>query len=236
MEELALEAVAPRAAVGRVAGQRVADRGEVGADLVGAAGLQPRLQVALARQQLEHLEMGARLPRGGAGDRHPVALALGAADRGVDRPGARGEPAAGQRQVDAFDLALADRLLQRRVGLVGAGDDQQAAGAAVEPVDDPRPLRVLAAAEQLAELGDQRRALVRGRRVDDQAGGLVDHRQLLVGVDDPRRRRRLSHPGAPPGHRSALGRLALAFLADRFAQVDQDEEHDADGDRRRRRR
>ena len=56
VEELALEAVARGAAVGRVAGQRVADRGEVGADLVGAAGLQPRLQVGLPRQQLQHLK------------------------------------------------------------------------------------------------------------------------------------------------------------------------------------
>ena len=90
VQELALEPVAAVAAVGRVAEQRVADRGEVGADLVGAAGLQPRLEVGLGAEQLEHLEVGARLARGRAGDRHPVALPRGAADRGVDRPGARG--------------------------------------------------------------------------------------------------------------------------------------------------
>ena len=62
MQELALEAVAAGAAVGGVAGQRVADRGEVGADLVRAPGLQPRLQVALAGR-------AARAPRNGCGPR-----------------------------------------------------------------------------------------------------------------------------------------------------------------------
>ena len=177
VQELALEAVALLAAVGRVAGQRVADRGEVGADLVGAAGLQARLEVGLGGEQLEHLEVGAGLPRGGAGDRHPVALPRGAADRRVDRPGARGEPPAGQRQVDALDLAPPHLLLQGGVGLVVAGDDQQAAGLLVEPVDDPGALGVGAAAEDLAQLVDQGRPAVRGRRVDDEPGRLVDHRQ-----------------------------------------------------------
>src|ERR1044072_833802 len=68
-QELALEAVLHLAAVGRVAGQRVADRGEVGADLVRAAGLQPGLQVGLGGERLEHLEMGAGLALGGPGGR-----------------------------------------------------------------------------------------------------------------------------------------------------------------------
>ena len=104
------------------------------------------------------------------------------------------------------------------MGLVVAGDDEQAAGALVEPVDDPRPLRVAAAAEDLAQLVDQGRAAVRGRRVDDEAGRLVDHRQLLVEVDDPQLR--LSH-------RSPARRLLRLGVA----QVDADEQEDAGGDR-----
>ena len=72
--------------------------------------------------------------------------------------------------------------------LVVAGDDHQPRGVLVEAVDDPRPLR-LAAAEQLAERVDQRLAAVPGRRVDDQPGRLVDHREPVVDVDEPRRRR-----------------------------------------------
>ncbi len=210
VQELALEAVAIGAAVGDVAGQGVADRGEVGADLVRAAGLQARLQVALLAQQLQHREVRARLARGGAGDRHPVALARGAADRGVDRAGARAEPAAGEGEVDPLDLAPLHLGLQGGVGLVAAGDDEQAAGPLVEPVDDPRALRVAAAAEDVAQLVDQGRAAVRGRRVDDQAGRLVDDRERLVEVDDPQLR--LSHPRLPLG----------------VAQVEEDQQEDAE--------
>ena len=130
-----------------------------------------------------------------------MALARGAPDRGVDRAGARAELAAGEREVDAFDLAPLDRRLQGGVGLLAAGDDEQAAGALVEPVDDPRALGVLAAAEDVAELVDQGRARVRGRRVDDQARRLVDDGQGLVEVDDPQLR--LSHRS---GSRSASRR------------------------------
>ena len=63
------------------------------------------------------------------------------------------------------------------MGLVVAGDDEQAAGPLVEPVDDAGPLGVGTAAEDLAQLVDQGRPAVRGRRVDDQAGRLVDDRE-----------------------------------------------------------
>ena len=56
VQELALQAVAPRAAVGGVAGQGMPDRGEMGADLVRAPGLQARLQVGLGGEQLQHLK------------------------------------------------------------------------------------------------------------------------------------------------------------------------------------
>jgi hypothetical protein len=80
------------------------------------------------------------------------------------------------------------------VGRVVAGDDQQAAGPLVEPVDDPRPLPVGAAAEDPGQLVDEGRPAVRGRRVDDQPGRLVDDRQPLVEVDD-------AQPGAHPPSR-----------------------------------
>ena len=48
----------------------------------------------------------------------------------------------------------------------------------------PGPLGVGAAAEQVAELVDQGRPAVRGRRVDDHPGRLVDDRERLVDVDD----------------------------------------------------
>ena len=176
------------------------DRGEVGADLMGAPGLQARLEIGLGGEQLQHGEVGARLARGRARDRHPVPLPRGAADRGVDRPGARGEAAAGEGQVEALDLAPLTWRLERRVRRVGAGDDQQAAGALVETVDDARSLRVRRPAKDLAQLADQGRAAVRGRRVDDEAGGLVDDGERLVEVDDAQLR--VTRLSAPAGRRA----------------------------------
>src|SRR3954471_4212664 len=90
VKKLTLEAILVLASIGGVARQGMTDRGEVGADLVGAAGLEADLDVALGGEQLEYLEVGARLARGGAGDGHAMALARGAADRRVDRARARG--------------------------------------------------------------------------------------------------------------------------------------------------
>ena len=50
----------PGVPVARIAGDRMADRGEVGADLVRAAGLQAGLDQGVGGQRLEHREVGAR--------------------------------------------------------------------------------------------------------------------------------------------------------------------------------
>ena len=54
VQELALEAVAAGVPVARVAADRMADRREVGADLVRAPGLQPDLDQGVVRKRLEH--------------------------------------------------------------------------------------------------------------------------------------------------------------------------------------
>ncbi len=62
----------------------------------------------------------------------------------LDRPAPRARPAAHERQVRALERAAADELLQAPVRLLRARDDEQPGRVAVEPVDDPRPLRVAA--------------------------------------------------------------------------------------------
>ncbi len=143
VEELTLQAVLLATAVGRVANQWVSNRGEVGADLVRATGLQAGLEVGLGGQELEHFEVCAGLPRGSTGDRHAVALARGAANRGIDRARSRSEVTLGQGKVDPLDLAALDLCLQSAVGGIVASDDQKTAGVLVEAVDDPRPLSFL---------------------------------------------------------------------------------------------
>src|SRR5688500_12598071 len=70
------------------------------------------------------------------------------------------------------------------MGVAVARYHHQARSVLVEAMDNPRPPGVGAAAEQVAPRVDERPAAMARSRVDDEAGGLVDHRQPLVGVDD----------------------------------------------------
>ena len=71
--------------------------------------------------------------------------------------------------------------------LLGARDDEQAGGVAVEPVDDPGPVRRVAAGEAADQPVDERPRRVARRRVHDDPRRLVDHEQVLVLVGDTQR-------------------------------------------------
>ena len=68
--------------------------------------------------------------------------------------------------------------------LVRAGDDEQAGGVAVEPVDDPRPVLVAAGHVVSEQAVHERPALVARPGMNDDAGRLVDDEQVLVLPDD----------------------------------------------------
>ena len=89
----------------RVAGDRMADGQQVGADLVRAAGLEPHPQQREVLEGLLDLEVRDRLARlvGLGRDARPHAPV--AADRGVDRAGAGRRAALHEREVLAGDLA-----------------------------------------------------------------------------------------------------------------------------------
>jgi hypothetical protein len=61
VEELALEAELPGPSVDAVAGDREIDRGEVDANLMGAAGLESDVKQGVPRQQLRQLEVRDRV-------------------------------------------------------------------------------------------------------------------------------------------------------------------------------
>src|SRR6185437_12274940 len=141
-----------------------------------------------------------RLARRVGIERVPRGLAAVAADRRLDPARPRARPAADERLVAALERTLPDELLQPLERLVRAGHHEQAGRVAVEPVDDARTLLVLAAAREPDEPVHERPARVAGRRVDDDAGRLVDDEHVLVLVRDPerhvlvlQRRRRLRH-------------------------------------------
>ena len=142
VQELPLEAeVAPHAVL-RVSGDGQVDRGEVHADLVRAARLQANVEERVLAHELDDLEVRDRLSRLLRVERPLGRIATIAAQRRVDATRSRARRAADEREVAALELAPPDRLLQRRVRLLRAGDDQEARRVAVEPVHDARPLRI----------------------------------------------------------------------------------------------
>ena len=109
---------------------------------------------------------------------------------------------------------------------VGLGDDQQAGGVLVEPVDDARPpdpadARRLSPQWAISALTSVPSAWP-GGGMDDEPGRLVDHDQMLVLEDDVERqvlgrraanslgRRRLRTRSARPAARRMAGSRATA--------------------------
>ena len=114
-----------------------------------------------------------------------VAVLAVAAERRLDRAGARARAAADERQVLALQLVLADELLEPAMRLGRARDHEQARGVAVEPVDDPRPVDLVPARRVVGEQAvDERAGRMAGRRMDHEPGRLVDDEQVLVLVGD----------------------------------------------------
>ena len=133
-------------------------------------------------------------PRSSRDDRHLLALARVAADRRVDRARARvGPPQTRARYSRSSDpsAVVGEQGGEALVGGVGLGDDQQAGGVLVEPVDDAGPPDPADPRQAGAAMGDQRvdqRAVrMARRRMDDEAGRLVDDDQVLVLEDDVER-------------------------------------------------
>ena len=195
----------PGVAVLGVAGDRVADRLQVRADLVRAPGLQAHAQQRGARQRALELEVRHRRARVVGVGGHPRAHAPVAAERRVDRAAARRRAALDQREVLARDRPRLQRVCAAR----GARRRERATTSRPDVSRSrrctmPGARGVLAAGRRPAQRLRERARAVPARRVHDDAGGLVDHEQVLVLVGRPRRARR-----------RAVGRRRLLGLVDR---------------------
>ena len=137
------------------------------------------------------------------------AVAPVAADRRLDPARRRLRRAPDERGVRALELARADQLLQQRVRLRRAGDDEQPGRVAVEPVHDPGPVVVVSPLRAVREQALHERAGARRPgRVDDEPGRLVDDEQVLVLPDD----RDVQHLGLQLGRLRDLRRDLLPAL------------------------
>ena len=176
-----------RAAVGRVARDRVADRGQVHADLVGAAGVDAHAQQRGAVEALRR-PVASCGPRGRAG--RGSTSSCGGPGRGRSRRRSRPARAAAPRArapgTPSRRVRPANWRAERAMGRVVLGDHEQPGGPAVQPVHDAR-----AAA---------RRRCPRGRA----RGGAARSRAC---------RRRARRRDGPPGRR-ACRRPAAGVLVD----------------------
>src|SRR5581483_9860392 len=209
-------------AVLAVAGHRVAQRQGVDADLVGAAGVDLDLAqggVAIVRLRYEARTRGLAFLVVDL-DETLAAFQPALHQRGVDLARPALQAADQQREVALVRQAVAEGALgpqQRRPGL---GEQQHAAGVAVEAVGQFQELVLAPAARRLDHAVGDAGAAVRGQArrladgqvvrvlIDDGLAQLVQHR-----VRSAHRRAALGHPHRGDAHLLALHQLALGLGA-----------------------
>jgi len=171
-------------AVELVTGDGVAEVGGVGADLVFATGEGADLGEGVAAAACEGVEARG----GGAGAAHVLPACLfggdGAEDIGADgcvHEAFAGEFAGEDGEVGLGDAALFERGLQAARGAGVPGEDDEAAGFAVEPADEVEFLEFEVLAAGTGEAGP-RTAL---GRVADEPAGLVNDDEVIVVPEHP---------------------------------------------------
>ncbi len=190
-------------AVEQVAAARVAQRGHVHPDLVGAAGLQADAHQAGRPERLKRVVVGDARPP--AGDhREPAVAGRMPPDGRVDGAAQRVRMPLDESVVRLGHGALAECLLEHAVGALALGDHHQPGGVGVQPVHDalafggPAGGHRMPGGEQAAEHGGPRPA---GRGMRRDAARLVHHRDVVVLVDDLQAARRLRGGHGVPGRR-----------------------------------
>ena len=175
-------------AVLAVAQDGAADAGHVGADLVGAAGDELDLEQGQTARDGDGLILRFHLLGTGLLVLHDLddaavsVLEQVAAQRGVRRGGA----AKGDTEVSLLHIAVFDGSQEELLGLGRFGDDDQTAGAGVQPVAEGRGVEVVLLIFSLlvqVEQGAVEQGVILGA-VHGKACGLVDHQDLRAVVDD----------------------------------------------------
>ena len=145
--------------VHRVPQQGMADGGQVDPDLVGAAGLQPALDVGMAGITAQNGPVGHRRAAVGPVYGHLFPVHRVAADGGVYGAGLLPEGPHAYRLVLPVEGVVLELLRQGQVGGVVLGGDEEPRGVPVDAVDDARP-QLPVDAERLSPQW-KRRALTR---------------------------------------------------------------------------
>src|SRR5688500_15703815 len=149
---------------------------------MSASGLQLQVHVRVRTEALEHAIVRDRLAAGFA-NRHADAIDRMSADRCFDYAAA-GHHAHADRFVLAFHLARFDGTHQSRVCFERPSDHHHTARVLVEPVHDARPRHLRELGVQVQQRVLQSAGRIAGAWMHDQPGGLVDHEDVAILVDD----------------------------------------------------
>ena len=182
MQRLPSERDAALPAIRRIADQRMPERGQVNAYLMGPTGLEPAgEQRAIAKSLAHFIARHRGFPAGD--DRHRRAPDRVTADRRIDRAAA-GDVAGGERQIFAMDASCLQLAHQVGLGDFGLGHDQQSARVLVQPMHDARARDGGELRRMVQQRIGKRAVAVAAARVNDQPGRLVDDEDRLVLVHD----------------------------------------------------
>jgi UTP--glucose-1-phosphate uridylyltransferase len=184
-----------------VTDDRMSGGRQVRPDLVGAPGVNADLQQAVAGPGLQHAEVGHRRPALPRPSRHPRPAHPVPPDRHFEpRPPDTFDPygpaspfwytAMHQREIGLVYPSLGELPGELPVSGIVLRDHQHAAGQAVQPVNDAgtqQARRLRQSSKVIQQSVHERAARHPGAGVDGHAGRLVNHREILVLVEDLKR-------------------------------------------------
>ena len=152
-------------------------------NLVRPPGIETNGEERMSRQQLLDVEMRYGVARRVRIQGSPHRIVPVAPDRRFDPPAPRARPACNEGQIAPLELPSAHEILQPLVRFLRAGNHEQARCVAVQPVDDPRPVRKFTSRDPpVEERVDERAALMTRGWMHDEPRRLVDDEQVLVVV------------------------------------------------------
>ena len=168
---------------------RMAAGREVNAYLMGASGAEAAFKPGEAGLPSAHDPIAGERGLAAVGHHgHAFTVSPIAADRALDFALQGGRDAPAEGDVAAFQVAGGEGEGERVIGELGLGDDHDAGGVLVQPVHDAGALLGADAAEARAAMGEQRVYQgvvgIAGGGMHDQAGGLVEHNQVGVFVEN----------------------------------------------------
>jgi len=174
-----------------IAHDRMADRREMNADLVSPSGMEMGTKKVPRIEPSKAYDVGLGRPTL-IDDCHALPVSWIAGYRLVDCEGVGREVTPDHDCVAPDHPAGGDRAAQQPMRFICFGDDQEARSLLIQPMNHAGALgiallRQIPAASQ--QRVDQRSAPVAGRRVNHHSGGLIDHEQRLILVDDADRYR-----------------------------------------------